>query len=143
QLGAQIAAARQRARSQAVDAGSEPADLSDVVIPLERVGPVAHAALQESIHLLAECYQNQPAEVRRDPLVLLTMTSDPELGTVIDTSQITDRNGKPLPRDLDACLRDRIDSLALPPLGTGGKLPLQYTFKFDDDAAADAGAPGR
>ena len=28
-------------------------------------------------------------------------------------------------------LRDTIDSLALPPLGEGGKLEIQYSFRFD------------
>jgi hypothetical protein len=61
----------------------------------------------------------------------MTMVSDPELGTVIDTGEITDAGGAPLDGKLDDCLRDAIDALALPPLGVPGKLQLQYSFRFE------------
>ena len=69
----------------------------------------------------------------RTAVAQMTMTSDPELGTVIDTDAIKDENGQPLDPELDTCLRDTIDSLALPPLGPrAGKLPLQYSFRFSE-----------
>jgi hypothetical protein len=61
----------------------------------------------------------------------MTLVSDPDLGTVIDTSAMTDADGTPLDHAHDECLRDTIDSLALPPLGQPGKLQLQYSFKSD------------
>ena len=61
----------------------------------------------------------------------MTMTSDRDLGTVIDTADILGPDGKKLGPTLDTCLRDSIDSLALPPLGQPGKLQIQYSFKFD------------
>jgi hypothetical protein len=135
QLGAQIAAHRQAAREAAARTAvsrGEPAPPGDAVVPLEQAGKPLHDALQESISLLAECYRQLPGGGSlRNATALLTMTSDPELGTVIDTGTIRGPDGRPLDAKLDGCMRDTIDSLALPPLGAGGKLELQYTFNFD------------
>ena len=128
-LGEQIAAARQRARAAAV--GSAAVD--DDLIPVEQVARPLKEGLEAAIPLLAACYEQQPGgAAAREAAALMTMTSDPELGTVIDTDGITDAGGKPLAAKLDECLRDTIDSLALPSLGArGGRVKLQYTFKFD------------
>jgi hypothetical protein len=134
-LGEQIAAARRAAREAAAKAAAgrgAPPPSDDVTVPLEQAGKPLQDALQESIGILAECYRQQPGgESVRNATALMTMTSDPELGTVIDTGAIRDADGRPLDAKLDQCMRDTIDSLALPPLGTGGKLELQYTFKLD------------
>lgn len=128
ELGAQIAAARERARAQATAAG-EP--FVEEVMKVEDVAGPLKQRLEETIPLLAECYPDR--EGMAGALAQMTLTSDPELGTVIDTDEIKDAAGQPLDAKLDACLRDTIDSLALPPLGPrGGKLPLQYTFNFSD-----------
>ena len=129
-LGERIAAARQRAREAASNPATGSAD--DDVIPLEQVAKPLKDALNDSISLLAECYPQQPGgDAMRDATAMMTMTSDPELGTVIDTDEIKDAAGTPVAPKLDECLRDAIDSLALPPLGRGGKLKVQYTFRFD------------
>jgi hypothetical protein len=97
---------------------------------LEGVAAPLQETLKQTIPIVAECYADQPGV--REALAQLVLTTDPELGTVIDTTAITDANGEPLAATLDSCLRDTIDSLALPPLGDkGGTLPLQYTFKLD------------
>ncbi len=108
-------------------AGSGPGD--DPVIPLERVGTQAQDALRAAIPILAGCYEGSAAP--RTALAQMVMISDPELGTVIDTLGITDADGAPIAAALDDCLRTAIESLALPPLGVPGKLPLQYSFRFD------------
>ena len=125
-LGEQIAAARERARATATAAGepfTEDVKLEDVAAPLQ-------SKLEESLPLLAECYAKRTGPFRT--MAKMTLTSDPELGTVIDTDAIKDAAGQPLEPELDTCLRDAIDLLALPPIGPrGGKLQLQYTFKFE------------
>lgn len=129
-LGEQIAASRQRAR--AAEPGTATGSADDDIIPVEQAGKPLKDGLTEAIHLLAECYQKQPdGDAIREAAALMTMTSDPDLGTVIDTDGIKDAAGNPIAPKLDECLRDTIDSLALPPLGRGGKLKVQYTFKFD------------
>lgn len=126
-LGEQIVAARERARASATAAGET---FSDEPMKLEDVGAPLQERLKEALPLLAECFsQKQDA---RAAMALMTLMTDPELGTVIDTEAIKDADGAPLEAKLDTCLRDAIDSLALPPLAAkAGKLPLQYTFRFD------------
>jgi hypothetical protein len=129
QLGARIAAARERFRDQAAThAGGVPA-LAETTIQLEQVSATVQAALKDAIPILAECYGEKPAGATAT--VMMTMISDPDLGTVIDSALSIDQEGKPLTSELDNCLRDAIESLALPPLEVGGKLPLQYSFVFD------------
>jgi hypothetical protein len=130
-LGEQIAAAVRRARAAPrAPGGAAPAADEDPIIPLEQAGEPLRQALQESIPILAECYP-QPTRSGAAALARMTMVSDPELGTVIDTGEITDAGGAPLDGKLDDCLRDAIDALALPPLGVPGKLQLQYSFRFE------------
>ncbi|HEY0477224.1 MAG TPA: hypothetical protein VGD37_06850 [Kofleriaceae bacterium] len=133
-LGEQIAASRQRARAAAAGAANDDLiPVNDDQIPVENVGKPLKDGLTAAIPLLAACYEQQPGgNALREAAAQMTMTSDPELGTVVDTEGITDAAGKPLAARLDDCLRDTIDSLALPPLGaTGGRVKLTYTFRFD------------
>ena len=134
QLGAQIAAAVHKARearaTQARAAGSAVPD-DDPIIPLESVGPELKDALTAAIPILAECFEHAGIMDPKTAVAQMTMTSDPDLGTVIDTADILGPDGKKLGPQLDSCLRDSIDSLALPPLGQAGKLQLQYSFRFD------------
>ncbi|HVV88528.1 MAG TPA: hypothetical protein VHE35_36040, partial [Kofleriaceae bacterium] len=137
-LGEQIALARRRARAAAGGAASGPVpaeDPADVVISVEQVRAPLRASLEDAIPMLADCFPppGDDGGLRPPAVATMTLTSDPDFGTVIDTAQVTDADGHPLPAAIDTCLRDRIDSLALPPLGNGGKLPLQYSFRFDDD----------
>jgi hypothetical protein len=134
QLGEQIAAAREKARAAAATSSTTgsgpPPALPDDELQLEEVSAALQDRLQETVSLLADCYGAHPTV--HEATANMTLTSDPELGTVIDTEEITGADGKPLAAALDTCLRDTIDSLALPPLGpTGGKLPTKFSFRFD------------
>jgi hypothetical protein len=133
-LGEQISASLRQARiARAAAAGSSapPALEEDPMLTVEDLGKPVKDALQASIPLLAACYEKAGSAAPKTPLARMTMVSDPDLGTVIDNAEVTDADGKPLEHALDECLRDAIDSLALPPLGKPGKLPIQYTFRFD------------
>lgn len=136
ELGDKIAAAVERVRAAqaatktGTSSGSAPALPEPPSIPLEEAAKPLQQALQDAIPLLADCFE-QRADKRA--AAMMTMTSDPELGTVIDTAAITDKDGKPLEPKVDECLRNAIDSLALPPLGAqAGLLKVQYTFRFDE-----------
>lgn len=135
QLGEQIAAAVRRARdaraASSATGSAAAAEAADPIIPLEEVGKPLQEALQAAIPLLADCYTRDGSAAAREAAAWMTMISDPELGTVIDTDELTDAEGNVLDRELDTCLRDVIDSLALPPLGKTGRLQLQYSFRFD------------
>ena len=124
-LGAQIRASI--AKAQGTAGPGEPPSLP--VLRIEDIGEPAKQALSAAIELLAACYptgSDRPIAVAR-----MTMISDPALGTVIDTDEITDEAGAKLAPAIDTCLRDTIDSLAIPPLGPPGKLALQYSFRFE------------
>lgn len=129
-LGEQIAAARRRASAARAAAGADRGgdDGADVTLTLEQVAGPAQEALQAAIPILADCV---PAGADRRATARMVMISDPAYGTVIDTAAVTDADGRPLAPAVDTCLRDAIDALALPPLGDGGRLPLDYTFRFD------------
>lgn len=128
QLGLRIAAAIAKARAAKPAPG--PA-AEDALIPLEQVGKPLQEGLSAALPLLARCYEAEGSAQARTAAVQMTMISDPDLGTVIDTDALTDADGNPLSKQLDACLRDTIDSLELPPLGQTGKVKLEYTFRFD------------
>ena len=60
--------------------------------------------------------------------------SDPDLGSVIDTDGVKDKDDKPLDPKLEECLRDTIETLGLPPMGPyPGRVKLKYSFRQDDD----------
>lgn len=128
ELGRQIATARAKARAaRATSADTQPA--TDELF-LEQVAGSVQKSFLEALPLLAECYPDRGKGWRA--AARMTLTSDPELGTVIDTELIKDGNDKPVDPALDTCLRDVIDSLGMPPLGdVGGTLKIEYTFRDD------------
>lgn len=63
----------------------------------------------------------------------MTLTGDPDVGTLIDAGELRDQNGKPLDPELDNCLRTTLGSLELPPLPSANPVHIQYSFRFDDD----------
>jgi hypothetical protein len=65
------------------------------------------------------------------PRVNLTLDGDPDIGTLVHSDALTDATGQPLEPKLDACLRDALDQLELPPLKQGQQLKIQYSFRFD------------
>jgi hypothetical protein len=132
-LADQIAAARERARVSTSSSGGTPAT-GDDTITLDQVSKTVKQSLEEAIPILAECYaqgSGSAAISGKRAAVLMTMFSDPSVGTVIDTDSMKDPSGMPLEPKLDDCLRTTIESLGLPPLEQGGRLHLQYSFVFD------------
>ena len=95
-----------------------------------RFGLTALPASRVRAPLVAECYEKHGKSTQA--MAKMTMISDPDLGTVIDTEAIIDRDGKAVEAKLDECMRDTIDSLGLPPLGKPGKLKVQYTFQITE-----------
>ena len=127
-LGAQIEAARAKARAKAAESGP-PNQPSNDQFDLATIGKPLQDALQAAIPILAECYGKQAEG--NTAAALMTLASDPELGTVIDTDAVTNTDNKPLDPKLEECLRDTIESLGLPPIGDRpGTVKLQYSFKF-------------
>ena len=93
-------------------------------------------AMQEALPFLSGCYEKALPKLARPKLTIsthMTLTGDPDVGTLIDVEQLFDDNGTALPAALDACLRDALQSLELPPLAEGDKVSVTYPFMFDQN----------
>lgn len=101
--------------------------VSDPIIRLEDVAEPLSDALHGAVPVLAQCFSGVRGATASANMKLV---SYPEIGTVIDTAQVTDSDGHGLPESIEQCLRDQFDTLALPSLGQPGTLQLSYTFKF-------------
>jgi hypothetical protein len=124
----------QAARHSAAPRPSLPAPETTHGSDLARVDAHVLDALAEAIPFLADCYRKALPKLASPQLtaaVTMTLTGDPDIGTLIDADQMLDQDGKPLARELDDCLRGTLNSLQLPPLAEGDKIKLQYSFTFE------------
>jgi hypothetical protein len=90
-------------------------------------------AMREIVPHLAACYEAALPTLANPQLSVvteLTLTGDPDIGTLIDAHQISDKDGKPLPATFDDCLRTNLQLLALPPLAEGDEIKVRYPFEF-------------
>jgi hypothetical protein len=90
-------------------------------------------AMREVIPLLSDCYVKAIPSLKTDEtkvMAKLTLTGDPDIGTLIDAHEVRDGDGNPLPPAFDDCLRDTMQNIALPPLEGGGTLEVHYPFVF-------------
>ena len=90
-------------------------------------------AMRDAIPLITDCYQQAMPQLADDETRIaakLTLTSDPDVGTIIDAHQISDDQGRPLLATFDDCLRDTIQQLALPPIADGGTIEVSYPLTF-------------
>jgi hypothetical protein len=90
-------------------------------------------AMREVIPHLAACYQAAVDMLPAASLSIvaeITLSGDPDVGTVIDAKALVDDTGKPLPAAFDDCLRATFHTLALPPLAEGDQLEVRYPFMF-------------
>ena len=134
-LAAQIQAAQAARTAASARAGSSATAtaLDDHRHDLDREPTAELDALQESVPFLADCYEKQGSGRPAGGVAsaALTLTNDPDIGAVIDPGEITDGSGAPLPKELDACLRNTILTLQLPPLAAGDTAKVVYSFRFD------------
>ena len=101
---------------------------------LDRVGEHVLDALKEAIPFLAACYEQHGSGSghARTATARMTLTGDPDIGTVIDADQIHDADQHPLDPALDACLRNTMQTLELPPLDEGDAIQVEYSFDLGD-----------
>lgn len=104
-------------------------------------------AMKEIIPYLADCFdkagEKLPAEIK--VVANLTLTGDPDIGTIIDTNDIADGDGKPLESSFDLCLKDALVTIQMPPLSEGGEVKVTYPFLFarngPDEPAGSGNVP--
>lgn len=129
-------AAAQSARA-AVHAPARPQLPAEAVAEGEGATPISKTeirdAMREVIPLLTECYDAAIPTLPDGELELvaeMTLTGDPDVGTLIDAKELADKQGRKLPAKFDDCLRTTFQSLALPPLKEGDTLSVHYPFMF-------------
>jgi hypothetical protein len=79
---------------------------------------------------VAECVKQSGAEIKGFKAEL-SLTGDPDIGTLIDASALTGADGQSLPAQFDDCVRSIMQSLELPPMAVGDEFKVNYEFLFD------------
>lgn len=132
-LAERIAAAQSaRAATHAPAPPSLPAEAQDAEdAPISKTA--IRDAMREVIPHLIECYEAAVPSLPSSHVELvaeLTLTGDPDVGTLIDAKELADKQGQKLPAAFDDCLRTTFQSLALPPLKEGDIVSVRYPFVF-------------
>lgn len=89
-------------------------------------------AMKEVVPYLAECFDAHAARLPDEITVRaeLTLTGDPDIGTLIETRGLAQPGGVALETGFDTCLRDALAGLQLPPLAEGEEVKVTYPFLF-------------
>lgn len=89
-------------------------------------------AMKEVVPYLADCYDKHSARLPAEIKVRanLTLTGDPDVGTLIDNNGLSQPDGAPLDEQFQTCLGDALAGLALPPLAEGEEVKVVYPFLF-------------
>jgi hypothetical protein len=120
-----------------IDVGRPPQPAHESMIPaVRKFNDRALEELGGTKVYLAECYE-QHREVLPDELVVFTkvlVTTDPDIGAYLDAEALTDPDGKSLPAEFDSCIRDMLQTFALPPLPPtdDSQFLLAFQLSFSD-----------
>jgi RNA polymerase sigma-70 factor (ECF subfamily) len=91
-------------------------------------------AMREVIPMLADCYGNALPSLNNRGIEIvaqLSLDGDPDVGTIVDAKQLSERDGPPLPAKLDDCMRSTLQTLELPPLAEGDHVEIHYPLVFN------------
>ncbi|HEY4180851.1 MAG TPA: hypothetical protein VGM90_28595 [Kofleriaceae bacterium] len=92
-------------------------------------------AMKEVIPMLADCYDkggsNLPATL--DVVAELTLTGDPDIGTIVDADSLKNKDGTPVNEAFGACVQDTLVTLEMPPISEGDVVKVTYPFAFARD----------
>lgn len=94
------------------------------------------AAMRELIPYITECYEAALPTLPSKNFKMtaeLTLTGDPDIGTIVDAKALADEAGKPLDKTLDDCFRSSFMLMGLPPLAEGDTLEVRYPFEFREN----------
>jgi len=111
-----------RARANPTPGSASPPALAGAIDGPDQVLAAMLAATAEIKPFMVECHAAETAR-RGAPVsairAALTLAGDADVGALIDTSELTDGDGKPLSPAFAECLRETLRSLALPPVVDG------------------------
>jgi hypothetical protein len=60
----------------------------------------------------------------------LTLSGDPDIGSLTDATGLVGPDGAPVPAQLDDCVRSQLQTLALPPIKSGDSFSVSYDFEL-------------
>lgn len=135
QLADRIASAQSaRAATRAAPIPRLPATDGGTTLDESPIGKTEiRAAMRELVPHLAKCYEDALPTLPSPDFKMtaeLTLTGDPDIGTLVDAKALADHAGKPLPAPLDDCFRSTFQLMALPPLAEGDQIEVRYPFEF-------------
>lgn len=101
--------------------------------------------MRELAPLFRQCYENSLAQhpkLAGSLVVRFEIVADPELGGVVADSQVDPERSRMNSPELSECIQESIYALELPPPEGGGKVVVNYPFRFRSAKSAPAeGAP--
>lgn len=126
----QLAAAREERAARAVV--TPPPSTQRREAEIDAVTAEVREALRSAMPRVRACYERALPDLG-DPNVTvdvdLTLTGDPDIGTLIDADVQLDPKRR-LPGTMVDCLRSELQLLELPPLAGGDRLTITYPFAF-------------
>lgn len=93
-------------------------------------------ALKDIEPMIKDCWkQAMPERPDVEIKAAMFLSGDPDIGTLVDSQDVTDHDGKPLPQKLQDCVYDVFTGIELPPLREGDKVKFTsvITFTHDED----------
>jgi hypothetical protein len=139
ELVARIAAARARRTAAAAapalptegaSGGGTPApELPATMATPQQVLEELQVNLGEVKDYVAECVAKYGANVKRFKADL-TLSGDPDIGSLTDATGLVGPDGAPVPAQLDDCVRSQLQTLALPPIKSGDSFSVSYDFEL-------------
>jgi hypothetical protein len=135
----QIAAASSARRAAATAAGSigsgatpppGPSTGSAAMDSPQHVMAQMLDALEQVKGYVAECAMQSDARIAGFKAAL-SLTGDPDIGTLIDASGLDGIDDRPLPAQFDDCVRGIMQTLELPAMAVGDEFKVDYEFTFD------------
>ncbi len=131
--------ARKSSSHEPIDLGRMPALAHESADPaVRKFNDRALEELGGTQTYLAECYDKyrKALPAKLTVFTKVTIVTDPDIGAYVDAEALTDADGKPLPADFDSCIRDMLQTFALPPLPPTEHdqflLAFQLSFRDDD-----------
>ena len=95
-------------------------------------------ALKDVIPLMKECWQKtMPDLPDLDLRTAMYLTGDPDVGTLVETEEVTEATGMKLPKAFDDCIQDTLLNIELPPLREGDKAKFTTKLQFSKNGPPD------
>lgn len=135
----EAANAERKRRAEAVEGRVAPGE-KEALPTLEQddeiiVKTTMRDAMRQLIPMIADCYNKGGSALQptMDVVANLTLTGDPDIGTIVDANGFTNKDGSPVNEAFGACVQDTLVTLEMPPISEGNEVKVTYPFAFARD----------